>query len=63
MNSQTTARQWQPIETAPKDGERILGAFKDYPVMGMFWSFDHWKSDDGQVMFPIGWQPLPEPPK
>lgn len=66
------ASQWQPIETAPKDGTRILvyrkGA-KRYPLVSVD-SFEsvkwpwppcwyHSPSDEQ----PTHWMPLPEPPK
>jgi hypothetical protein len=58
---------WQPIETAPKDGEQIL----TYSPMGRC-SVRIWgEGDDGEMAwlprirgcFPTHWQPLPEPPK
>lgn len=67
---------WQPIETAPKDGARILLA----PLMVVAsWDFgdEEWiiavqEFDDpriGKLMYchyaegPTHWMPLPEPPK
>jgi hypothetical protein len=68
---------WQPIETAPKDGRWILtydprlkwtGAAQHreahYAVVA--WSGSGWfaeGSDDDLSKAPPFWQPLPEPPK
>jgi len=63
--------EWQPIETAPKDGRRILvyrpGKHKYSTVDIDFWQVNRaplncwWHSpSDGQ---PTHWMPLPEPPK
>ena len=66
--------EWQPIETAPKDGSRFL-AFHDGHVD--FW---HWQDFKDGGKAPVGWRnfvyvypdggnipshwmPLPEPPK
>jgi hypothetical protein len=60
------AKQWQPIETAPKDGTRILLFTKMYgPSTG------HWDAFNGSwVLHSVlnseaeitHWQPLPTPP-
>ncbi len=66
--------EWQPIETAPKDGSRILIPAKDeernFTVAEVSFVGG---SDSGDVWYerrakcnhysPIQWMPLPEPPK
>lgn len=64
------ALQWQPIESAPRDGTTLLGAFKGGKVASI-----EWLTDKGYVegwalsgsmqnnMRPTHWMPLPEPPK
>ena len=61
--------EWQPIETAPKDGTRIAGAVwseqtKRWRVMDAYfcrglmeprWVFDGWGTKSG----PTHWVPLP----
>ena len=60
--------EWQPIETAPKDGTRVLLARRDWlesMALG-FWSDDlgEWKSVIGaSFLGATHWAPLPEPPK
>ena len=60
--------EWQPIETAPKDGSIIIISDGDTPVVGL-WSvslncwiveWDHAGFDEPP---PSLWAPLPEPPK
>ena len=61
---------WQPIETAPKDGTFILVVEKNFPdvvIVCQFGTFlrgiiTDWKSQDGDVVFPWKWMPLPQPP-
>lgn len=68
--------QWQPIETAPKDGTKIL-VYGYYIYDGdkdrteythlVVWDedFSAWESDDGEFVDSeifSHWQPLPSPP-
>lgn len=60
------AQQWQPIETAPKDGTPILAYI---PFGGGFIMQTHWKVEiefwfcDGGEVCPSHWQSLLTPPK
>lgn len=60
--------EWQPIETAPKDGNEILLWVVDLGARPAFWENDVWCSPvDGHTMYGNGevshWMPLPEPPQ
>jgi hypothetical protein len=60
--------EWQPIETAPKDGTDILVFCKIRRVLRGFWDEargGQWSEWPGRqaIEFPTHWQPLPEPPK
>lgn len=64
--------EWQPIETAPKDGTSIIGYEPDFGVGECFW-FGSWYGDksgacwmpaklDEEYGGPVNlthWQPLP----
>jgi hypothetical protein len=59
--------EWQPIETAPKDGTRVLVWWEHwsaYPVVSYF-KHGRWNGEiacsEGDEQ-PTHWQPLPEPP-
>ncbi len=56
---------WMPIETAPKDGRRILAWCKDWtaPLTVQFYG-THWSfcDDCRQAHQPTHWQPLPTAP-
>lgn len=59
---------WQPIETAPKDGVSIL-AFHPSPYTGgriatMIWDGTGWRADIHSFvkLRPTHWMPLPKPP-
>ena len=69
--------KWQPIETAPKDGTRILLYRGRDVVCGKFcddrfaqrpkgyWEHDQeriWGTRDARANAPSHWMPLPEPP-
>lgn len=64
--------EWQPIETAPKDGTAIIGAWDSkifenrwfiHPVIfeNGIW-IHYWDQDEDHVLYPTHWMPLPEPP-
>lgn len=67
--------EWQPIETAPKDGTRILAIVAGrHPDTGepfipdvVEWDGGRWFSenwwDDNALYSPTHWMPLPNPPK
>ena len=57
---------WQPIETAPKDGTKILlwgSGTGSWPCKGQFAEGDYWAFTEPCVGWPELWMPLPEPPK
>lgn len=58
---------WQPIETAPKDGREIILFDPDYfPRSGFEGRYSapgaNWFSSFGSPVEPTHWMPLPEPP-
>lgn len=57
--------EWQDIETAPKDGTRVLLVRADNPEMHTaFWRDGKWLCGGmGYVNGPSYWMPLPPPPK
>lgn len=62
---------WQPIETAPKDGNDIIVFCDDTnEMMVAFWNkkYEGWQFamghyDGAHVCSPSHWMPLPEPPE
>ena len=64
--------EWQPIETAPRDGCAILAA-RDYGelIQVVYWDDEQplhpWAVVDSEISYPpptfTHWMPLPEPPK
>ena len=62
------ATQWQPIETAPRDGSKIL-VYRPYGSKHHMIGTDEWSVALGDVWQhsgfhnqPTHWQPLPKPP-
>lgn len=60
------ADDWQPIETAPKDGRAVLLADKDGDLEICKWREEdrHWATtwSGGEFVRPAHWRPLPKPP-
>lgn len=59
---------WQPIETASKDGVTIVlyGAKGRYKIVIGKWvaNWNQWQSQPGAwPVYPTHWMPLPEPPQ
>jgi hypothetical protein len=59
-------QDWQPIDSAPKDGTRILlhPGLKGYSVVGRRSLINHWwESLPGRYQVrPTHWMALPDPP-
>lgn len=65
--------EWQPIETAPRDGSGMLffakvngRAFVFTGGYDSHWSGQCWVADNRRVpsdFHPTHWMPLPDPPK
>lgn len=61
--------EWQPIETAPKDGTQILG-YSTACIECIYFDEDanlwvqSWEGDEdyGLLGAPVAWMPLPKPP-
>ncbi len=58
---------WKPIESAPKDGSRVLlwNRHFDAPCSGQFYGFGDWRMDGNLPPFvyqPSHWMPLPAAP-
>ena len=56
--------EWQPIETAPKDGREILGWFGSASVIRWHIGTESfWTDGFMRLREPTHWMPLPEPPE
>ena len=62
-------QEWQPIETAPKDGTRVILHVSPYGAMTghfeMFGPIRKWNMHSclNQSAQPTHWMPLPAPPR
>ena len=63
--------EWQPIETAPKDGTHVLLWFDDMPAVAHYMKSEHgewWEPSENLISDVIGayesewWMPLPKSP-
>lgn len=58
-------REWQPVETAPRDGSEFIACNRGFaPFTCRFWQggFVHYDFDDGVIRYGFElWQPLPAP--
>lgn len=61
---------WQPIETAPKDGTRIMAYIARIEhTLIIYWEPDtdsepHWSDEEGFEWTDLThWMPLPDPPR
>lgn len=59
--------EWQPIETAPKDGTVFLAFFGlEEMYVGSITDGEFWPAygaiNEDPWMMPLNWQPLPPPP-
>ena len=64
--------QWQPIETAPEDGTRVLlfeagrkvciGEYVPAHSRHRGWCLEGWRNFYGHFFNPTHWMPLPLPP-
>ena len=64
--AQLEKSQWQPIETAPKDGSLFLGVMDDGWQFVALWDRGNKRfiTDDARnFAYPTHWMPLPEPPQ
>ena len=62
------AGKWLPIETAPMDGQAVLGYVPTYYQLKggcavLIYYEDAWYDNGAFVTTPTHWMPLPEPPK
>ncbi len=71
--------EWQPIETAPKDGQHVLlaitedgppglgyvseGYYEEDGDRGWYSANTHWTDSYDGSLFPSHWMPLPKPPE
>ena len=63
--------EWQPIETAPKDGSKVLLTDGDRTEIAHWWGkaqegfWEVWTCEPFYEDFkqPTHWMPLPQPPK
>lgn len=55
--------QWQPIETAPTDGDTVIIHDKGFVAEGHYAWGSWWDNATECLRNPTHWMPLPEPPE
>ena len=64
FHSNTTPVAWQDIDTAPKDGTKLLMGDCDAVWIGHWDAIDDaWLNRDYDIQWPCYWRPLPTPPE
>lgn len=62
LSTLKAAQDWQPIETAPKDGTRIIVRLnEEWEVAAGEYHDGVWLDDFGMDMNPMNWIPMPAP--
>ena len=56
-------RGWMPIETAPKDGTRVLLSIREDGLTIGYYCGGAWIYQESSWHNPTHWHPLPEPPE
>ena len=67
-------QKWQPIETATKDGTKVLAFFqrsksirvawyREFLLDGWLWAYEADRNPDRWSDQPTHWMPLPPPPE
>lgn len=57
--------EWQPIETAPKDGTHVLAYGEKHKIVVVFWreGWSRWFTHPAQYhAYVTHWMPLPDEP-
>jgi len=59
---------WQPMDTAPRDGTRVLLIRRNGRVEILYWFRNWWEMDNGVMAAPndksfAAWMPLPAMPQ
>ena len=60
--------EWQPIETAPRDGTPVIAAWRcsccGLPCVSgdVYDVYGNWISSGDGIIYPTHWMPLPPPP-
>lgn len=62
LSAEVQARQWQPIETAPKDGRQMILLLTPSRWPQVAWSNTWWTAGFSVECKPTHWMPLPPAP-